>query len=126
MNFDRGGQNLPAQRCRALFISQGLQEELNCLADIDKSLLDGLALRLASLQFWAPCVVAVLILFDYDTNLASHQPSFYRAHATATTRTQRSNQFRVTVTVFVLSPSTTTRSATCPTPRSRAGSVTLI
>src|SRR5580700_9292864 len=36
MNFDRGGQNLLAQCGRALFISQGLQKELNCLADIDK------------------------------------------------------------------------------------------
>lgn len=32
MNFDRGGQNLLAQRRRALFIGQGLQEEFNCLA----------------------------------------------------------------------------------------------
>src|SRR5213080_1891082 len=78
MNFDRGGQNLLAQRRRALFISQGLQEEFDCLADIDKCLLDRLALRLAPLQFWAPRVAALLVLFDYDANLARHQPTFYR------------------------------------------------
>jgi hypothetical protein len=78
MNFDRGGQNLLAQCGRALFISQGLQKELNCLADIDKCLLDGLALRLAPLQFWAPRVATVLVLFDYDANLTRHRPSLYR------------------------------------------------
>jgi hypothetical protein len=35
-------------------------------------------LRLTLLQFWAPGVTAVLILFDYDTDLARHQQSFYR------------------------------------------------
>ena len=78
MNFDRGGQNLLAQCGRALFISQGLQKELNCLADIDKCLRDGLALRLAPLQFWAPRVATVLVLFDYDANLTRHRPSLYR------------------------------------------------
>ena len=72
MNFDRGGQNLLAQRGRALFISQSLQEEFDCLADIDKCLLDRLALRLAPLQFWAPRVAALLVLFDYDASLARH------------------------------------------------------
>jgi hypothetical protein len=38
MNFDCGGQNLLAQRRRALFISPGLQEEFNSLADIDQRL----------------------------------------------------------------------------------------
>jgi len=33
---------------------------------------------LLSLQFWAPHVAALLILFDYDANLARHQPLFYR------------------------------------------------
>jgi hypothetical protein len=78
MNFDRGGQNLLAQRGRALFISQGLQEEFDCLADIDKCLFDRLALRLAPLQFWAPRVAALLVLFNYDANLARHQPLCYR------------------------------------------------
>jgi hypothetical protein len=58
MNFDCGGQNLLAQCRRALFISQGLQKEFDCLADIDKRLLNRLALRLAPLQFGAPRVVA--------------------------------------------------------------------
>src|SRR5215469_16828659 len=83
MNFDGGGQNLLAQRGRALFISQGLQEEFDCLADIDECLLDRLALRLASLQFGAPRIAALLVLFDYNANLACHQPSFYRQRAFA-------------------------------------------
>ena len=67
MNFDRGRQNLAAPRCRALFIGQSLQEQLNCLADIGHSLHDRLSLRLATLQFRAPCITPVLILFDYIT-----------------------------------------------------------
>src|ERR1035438_8880444 len=78
MNFDNGGEDFPAQRSGALFIGQGLQEELDRLTDIGKSLLDGLSLRLESLQFRAPGVTSVLVLFDYDTHLARHQPSFYR------------------------------------------------
>ena len=78
MNFDGGGENLTAERRRALVVGQGLQEELDCLTDVGKSLLDGLSLRLASLQFRAPGVTSVLVPFDYDTNIASHQPSFYR------------------------------------------------
>ena len=78
MDFDGGGKNLLAERRRALVIGQGLQEQLNCLTDIGKSLLDGLSLRLASLQFRAPGVTSVLVPFDYDTDLARHQPSFYR------------------------------------------------
>ncbi len=78
MNFDRGSQNFLAQRRRALFITQGLQEEFDCLADIGECLLNRLALRLAPLQFWAPRVAALLVLFDYDANLARHQSSFYR------------------------------------------------
>jgi hypothetical protein len=35
-------------------------------------------LRLATLQFRAPSVTSVLILFDYDTHLAHHQSTFYR------------------------------------------------
>jgi hypothetical protein len=31
MNFDCGGQNLPAQRSRALLVSQGFQEEFDHL-----------------------------------------------------------------------------------------------
>ncbi len=47
MNFDGGGENLPAERRRALVIGQGLQEEFDCLTDIGKSLLDRLSLRLS-------------------------------------------------------------------------------
>jgi hypothetical protein len=35
-------------------------------------------LGLAPLQLWAPRVASVLVLFDYDANLAGHQTSFYR------------------------------------------------
>ena len=52
----------------------GLQKEFDCLADVDKCLLNRLALRLAPLQFWAPRVAALLVLFYYDANLARHQP----------------------------------------------------
>src|ERR1019366_2614707 len=72
MNFDGGGENLPAERRRALVVGQGLQEEFDCLTDVGKSLLDGLSLRLASLQLRAPGVTSVLVLFDYDTHLARH------------------------------------------------------
>jgi hypothetical protein len=34
-------------------------------------------LRLAPPQFRAPRVAALLVLFDYDANLARHQPSLY-------------------------------------------------
>jgi hypothetical protein len=78
MNFDRGGQNLPAQRRRALFVRQGLEKEFDGLADIGKCLFDRLALRLASLQFRAPRITALLVLFDYDANFARHKLSFYR------------------------------------------------
>lgn len=57
---------------------QSFQEEFDCLTDIGKSLLDRLSLRLASLQLRAPSVTSVLVLFDYNTDLARHQPSFYR------------------------------------------------
>jgi len=66
MNFDRVVRNLLAQRGRALFISQSLQEEFDCLADIDKCSLDCPALRLAPPQFRAPRVAACSFLFDYD------------------------------------------------------------
>jgi hypothetical protein len=69
MNFDRGGQNLPAQRRRALLIGQRLQKEFDRLTDIDECLLDGLTLRLAPLQFRALRVAAMLVLFDYDADL---------------------------------------------------------
>lgn len=81
MDFDRGGKNLLAQRRRALFIGQSLQEEFDGLADIGKSLFDRLPLRLAPLQFRAPRVTSVFVLFIYDTDLARHQQSFYsQAH----------------------------------------------
>jgi len=44
MNFNRGGKYLLAQRRRALFIGQGLQEEFDGLPDIGKSFLDRLPL----------------------------------------------------------------------------------
>lgn len=72
MNFYRGGQNLAAERSRALLIGQGLQEKLNCLADIRERLLDVPPLRLAPLQFRAPGVISVLVLFDHDADLACH------------------------------------------------------
>ena len=72
MNFDCGGKDLPAQRRRAFFSGQGFQEEINGLADIGEGLLDCLAFRLAAFQFRAPSVAAVLVLFDYDADLACH------------------------------------------------------
>lgn len=82
MNFDCGGENLLAQRSRTLFIGQSLQEEVNRFPDIGEGLLDRLSLRLAALQFWAPCVTSMLVPLDYDTDLARHQRSFYREGAT--------------------------------------------
>ena len=78
MNFNCGGKNLLAERSRALVIGQGLEEKFDCLTDIGKSLLDRLSLRLASFQLRTPSVTSLLVLFDYDTNLACHQSSFYR------------------------------------------------
>lgn len=56
----------------------GFQKQLNGFANIGQSLLDRLSLRLAALQFRTPRVTPVLILFDYDTNLALHQDLLYR------------------------------------------------
>jgi len=39
MNFDEGSKDLLAQRCRALFVGQGFQEEFDRLTDIRKGLL---------------------------------------------------------------------------------------
>ena len=63
MDFDGGGENLLAERGGALVFRKGFQEEFDCLADIGKSLLDRVALRLAPLQFRAPSVTSVLVLF---------------------------------------------------------------
>jgi NAD(P)-dependent dehydrogenase (short-subunit alcohol dehydrogenase family) len=38
----------------------------------------GLTALIGTLQFWAPRVTAVLVLFDHDTDLARHQQSLYR------------------------------------------------
>jgi hypothetical protein len=76
MNFDGSGKNLLAERRRALVIGQSLQKQFDCLTNIGKSFLDRSSLRLASFQFWAPSVTSVFVLFDYDTNLARHQPAF--------------------------------------------------
>ena len=70
MNFDRGGQNLPTQRSRAFFLGQGLEEELNGFANIRESLLDRISVRLAALQFRAPGVASVLVLLNYNADLA--------------------------------------------------------
>ena len=70
--FDGGDKDLAAERRRALVIGQGLQEKIDCLTDIGKSLLDGPSLRLASLQVRAPSVTSVLVVFDYDTCLSRH------------------------------------------------------
>ena len=77
MDFDRGSEDLPAQRRRALLIGQGLQEKFDCPTDIGKSLLDRPSLRLAALQFRAPSVTSVLVLLDYDTYLPRRQQSSY-------------------------------------------------
>src|SRR5580692_6475104 len=83
MYFDGGGENLLAERGRTLFIGQRFQKQLNRFTDIGKAFLDGLSLRLASPQFRAPSVISVLVLFDYDTDLARH-----RSHSIVSGRRQ--------------------------------------
>ena len=55
------------------FIGQRFQEELNSLPDIDQRLFDRCTLRLAALQFRAPCVATMLVLFDHHAHFAHHR-----------------------------------------------------
>ena len=64
MDFDGGGENLPAEGRGALLVGQALQKKLDRLTNIDESLFDRLSLRLASLQRRALRVTPVLVLFD--------------------------------------------------------------
>lgn len=73
MNLDRRGENDLMNRSQALVISERFQKEFGGLADIGKSFFNRGTLRLASLEFRAPCVASVLVLLDHHTDLSCHQ-----------------------------------------------------
>ena len=73
MNFDSCGEHDLLGGRQALFIGERFQEEFGCLPDIGKGLLDGRALRLAALQFRAPRVATMLVLFNHHADLAHHR-----------------------------------------------------
>ena len=72
MNFDGRRQNRLAEGYRALIIGQSFEVKFGGFADIGQGLLNGSALGLAALQFRAPGVAPLLVLFDHDTDLARH------------------------------------------------------
>lgn len=78
MNFDCGRKHDLMGRGQAFFVGERFQVEFGGLADVGKGLFDCRALGLTTLQFRAPCVAAVLVLFNYHADSAGHIPSFYR------------------------------------------------
>jgi hypothetical protein len=66
-NLDGSGKYLPAQRGRALLLSERFQKKFNGLSNISKGFVDRRSLRLAPLQIRAPGVKAMLVAFYDDT-----------------------------------------------------------
>ena len=72
MNFDCGGEHDLMVRSQALLVGERFQVQFGCLPNVGKGLLDGGTLGLAALQFWTPCVTALVVLFDHHANFARH------------------------------------------------------
>ena len=62
LDLDRSRHYLGAQAFASLFRRQSFQVQFNGLADIGKRFFKGRALRLAAVQLWTICVIAVLVL----------------------------------------------------------------
>lgn len=89
MNFDSGGEHDLMGRRQALFIGKRFEEEFCGLSNIRQRLFDGCALRLAPLQLRAPCVAAMLVLFNHHADLAHHPVSLSRWQRCAVCRGSR-------------------------------------
>jgi hypothetical protein len=72
MNFDGGGEYLPAQRGRSFFISQCFKVKLSSLANISQRLFNRGPLGLATLQFRTPCIIPVPVLLDDNADFTRH------------------------------------------------------
>ena len=70
--LDSRGQDLTAEQNIPLIRWQGVEIQLDGFLDVRGCLFKRVALRLASLEFWAPRLRTVLILLDHDACLFGH------------------------------------------------------
>ena len=69
MNFDGCGEDDLVGGSQAFFIGQCFQKKFGCLSDTNKRFLNGRSLRLAALQFRAPRIATMLVLFNNHADL---------------------------------------------------------
>ena len=79
IHLDCGGKNLAAKQRIALTLGQSLKVELNRLLNVADCFSQAVALRLATFEFWAPSIKAVLVFLNDHACLPSHNPSVTRS-----------------------------------------------
>lgn len=72
MYLDGGGEDFATEEDIALRFGQSLEVELDCFLDVGERFFESLALGLATLEFGAPSVEAVLVLLDYHAGFSTH------------------------------------------------------